>query len=542
MAGKTIFIGRDKEIKQLNKDVFGISAEEGGGKFRSIIGPNGIGKTFLVKKLSEQLRGKDLENVNCFWTSIETPPEESKLDAFWLFWIGLIKQFSKKIKMEELELQSKYEISLAKEIQEIYDFFDSDQELNHINEPGTNARALDYLNTIFVNYAGLGIRTIIVIDEFDRAKETFTSGTFFQRLYDLSPKARGVFDDELNLSILLLCRRSVGTIAHGMKKGSNLEDAYPAMTIRGFNDTELEEYFSLYHEPLSEMDRNTIKYFCGRSPALLMRIYEELNSQEEDEPKSSLTASIRAAIRVPYEHMCKIMKTEYVDLAKEQNCMGKFVQAFIGPAYDENLAVYMEKLYSYGYVTMNSDKEGYASLVKCFDQEWNLQYDPIAPYFIEYVRRTVLIEDLTGLERNMWYLEDEVRRILRIMLQNKFGEDWKEHIDDYIGEGRKDYFLAPLQRMAEEMGAEERGFVYSKLDVLSFTEYGIIITKEWNEMKKYFSSYQSKRELKDDLYIIRQVRNSYAHRTQDVFSREYIDNARQICDGLIKDIANVTEG
>lgn len=534
-----IFIGRKSEIKKLKNNVFDLNAGTGKGKCYSVIGPNGIGKTFLVRYLEKEFSNTKSENVYCFFTSIQEPPEKVDIDPFWYFWINMIREFSTKIRWGEEYSKDSAIREDVEDVQKIYEFFCNKENINNIHDPGVTMDALEYLNNIFGYYSALGIRIIIVIDEFDRAKEVFKDGAFFQRLFELSPKARSAFN-AIDLSILLLCRRSVGTIAHGMKKGSNLEDAYPAITLRGFTDYDMEEYYSLYGEQLDKEGRESIEYFCGRSPALLMGVYEAIQELDGEVTSKKLNKTIKSVIKTPYDHMCNLLKTEYVDLEKEQNCMGKFIQSFIGPAYDSNLSLYMEKLYLYGYITQNDSSDGYSSIVKKFDAEWNSEYDPIAPYFTEYVRRIVVPEDLTELEKNMWYIEDEVRKILRSVLQNRYGDAWKEHIDDYVGEGKKDYYLEPLKRMAEAMNAEERGFVYSKLDVLNFMEYHRIIREEWAETSQYFSSYNSARELKDDFYILKEVRNSYAHRTQKVFDRRYIEDASKICNRIILDFGKVS--
>ena len=59
-----------------------------------------------------------------------------------------------------------------------------------------------------------------------------------------------------------------------MQEGSNIQDAYPAVALAGFTNSELHEYFDTYRDlpcgELPEDKKQEIVYICGRSPGLLM--------------------------------------------------------------------------------------------------------------------------------------------------------------------------------------------------------------------------------------------------------------------------------
>ena len=90
MAFETLFIGREAELKRLEQDVFFVKPNSRGFCY-SLIGLNGIGKTTLISKLSEEFKANRPENTFYFSTEITTGV------SFWLFWTMLVLKFSKSI-------------------------------------------------------------------------------------------------------------------------------------------------------------------------------------------------------------------------------------------------------------------------------------------------------------------------------------------------------------------------------------------------------------------------------------------------------------
>lgn len=87
-----------KEVSQiLRKKVFFV--EEGDyGKCYSLIGPNGIGKTTLIRHLSDELERAAKPHTYYFNTVLEAGT------SFWQFWTVLILKFSDTIGEEELAM------------------------------------------------------------------------------------------------------------------------------------------------------------------------------------------------------------------------------------------------------------------------------------------------------------------------------------------------------------------------------------------------------------------------------------------------------
>lgn len=107
-----------KEVSQiLRKKVFFV--EEGDyGKCYSLIGPNGIGKTTLIRHLSDELERAAKPHTYYFNTVLEAGT------SFWQFWTVLILKFSDTIGEEELRDAPVPNDRLVEKILKSYQFFE----------------------------------------------------------------------------------------------------------------------------------------------------------------------------------------------------------------------------------------------------------------------------------------------------------------------------------------------------------------------------------------------------------------------------------
>lgn len=320
MDSEALFIGRQSELNRLRQDVFFVNPNSYGFCY-SLIGLNGIGKTTLIRKLTEEFKSNIPEKTFCFSTDITDGI------SFWMFWTKLILKFSKAI-TEDVLIQAAITAGYdnTKEIMEVYEFFKENKTYTDTFE--FRSQAIIYLSELFSYYSEIGIRIIITIDEFDRAQEVFKDGQFFQFLFNLTPKGSLT---ALNLSIITVSRRRVSTIAHHMQEGSNFEDAFPPLALKGFNDTELVKYFDTYKQlpcgELSEDVQKQILYLCGRSPGLLMGLRHEL--EVIDEPNTDigwLYAEHGQFIKNAYSRMITLMESTFADRAYQKPLLEVFIQ------------------------------------------------------------------------------------------------------------------------------------------------------------------------------------------------------------------------
>lgn len=528
MPSQSLFIGRTVELNRLRKDVFFVEPGSCGYCY-SLIGLNGIGKTTLIRHLSEEFIENQPDNTFFFPTVLEDGI------TFWTYWAKLIQRFSEEIDEEYIdslfEQPKMAQKNAIKKIKNVYSLVNSGWD-----RVGTDAYRIQLardLDDLFRHYKTLGIRVIITIDEFDRAQSIFTNGQFFQRLFSLTPKGSL---SPLNLSIITISRRRVSTIAHHMQEGSNFEDAFPPLALKGFSDTELECYFDTYAQlhcgPLSEESKKEILYLCGRSPGLLMSFRHEIESWTEGVVDVSRIYAERGHfIKNAYSRMITLMKSSYADRAHQQPLMEVFIQKFIGPAHDDNFDVKLPLLYDHGFVTKGTVDSNIFSLSGAHIEEKgdrpgsDMVYEPIAPYFVEHIKHMIIPDELANLSGLLIKAEKLVREVIEKEMRKAFPETWDDIINGYAG--KKDHYLETLQIRALQNDFSSTSI--SKLNVISFKEYYYIINDHWSMFSKYFTGYAGKNALFAAMSQLSESRNDSAHLNLVVYNGENRRKLRETC-------------
>ena len=549
VATNNFFIGRRNTLKGIEEDIFVLTP--GTGSCHSIMGPNDIGKTELVRKWAERFKERKeaagIENVYYFSLTLQG------VKGYCEFWLSLFKKFSEEIPMEMLEALPKANALLLKRIKIGYERF-NDDNWNANFLAGTEkekmlckSHILGYLDSIFDNYTALGIQIILTIDEFDLATKVFpieqNDGSFFQKLFDLSQKGSG---DVRNLTILLISRRRVGTIAHNMDEGSSFESAYPPEALGGFDDEEMEEYFDSFRElsmgvPDEELRRN-ITYFCGRHPGLLAKMRYILNNYSENS-FGELYTQYGIPIRAIYNRMGTLLKSEFVDGERKTNCIDTYWQSFIGPAYDTNLKSKLDLLIGYGFATRSRNKSIYelAGMEKptfyaaCYNME------PISPYFVEFLKNTILPEEIDGLSRLLNQTELNVRKAIKQVMIKMYPENWEEVLEENTSSTKK-VFRERLDLIAISNDADARNVTYTNLDVMAFGDYSKIIIKYWDDMRPYFQSYQDTEKLKEDFQFLADSRNCFAHLNKEILDSNSCKRLMELCEMLNQDFEDGENG
>lgn len=532
MLSQKLFIGRDVELDRLRKDVFFVEPGSNGYCY-SLIGLNGIGKTALIRHLAEEFYQKPVANSFYFATDLEDGI------TFWSYWTNLIRRFSDEIDEEYVSSlivnPNMMQKNAIKKIKNTYRLVNDSE--NQLESDSYRLRLTRELNDLFRYYTVLGIRIIITIDEFDRAQSIFTNGQFFQRLFGLTPKGSLT---ALNLSIVTISRRRVSTIAHHMQEGSNFEDAYPPLPLKGFNDMDLAAYFDTYAQlPCSLLPKDVQKqilYLCGRSPGLLMRLRHEFEVMSDPNTDIGwIYAEHGQFIKNAYSRMITLMETTFADRAHLKPLLEVFAQKFIGPAYDDNFGEELPLLYDYGFVTKGSVESNIFSLSGAhIDEKGNhagseIVYEPIAPYFVEYIKHTIIPNDLASLSSLLIKAEKLIRELIEREMRKAFPDTWEDIINGYAG--KKDYYLETLQIRALQNDFSSSSI--SKLNVISFKEYYYIINNHWGIFSKYFSAYPNKNALFAAMSLLSESRNDSAHLNLVVYNGESRRKLRETCNLFI---------
>ena len=538
MTSNRIFIGRKKELDRFKKDVF--SPSRGYGYCYSLIGPNDIGKTTLISHLEEWFIHNKPKQSYYFKTKI------TNSTTYMSFWTDLIRKFSKEIPLRQLLESPEYDNYYIESIQQAYDYFNTSFYDARI-ESSFDSTAIVFLDGIFDWYTELGIRIIITIDEFDEAEKVFSNGDFFQRLFGYTEKGGNYY----NLSIVTISRRNVSMIAHDMQDGSDFESAFPAYPLYGFSNEDLSEYFDTYDFLSSERLSNEIKaeilYLCGRCPKLLMEMRHEVELvSKECINIASIFLDRKRAFETPFRRMRALMESTFVDYNNNISCMDIFIQEFIGPVYLEEFEDKISNLYSYGFVTHidKNDNDNIFTLSGIYDDDGNnyeIRYEPLSPYFVDYIRINVLQGNTRLLSSLIEEAEMCVRNAITIELKASYGSEWGAVVDKECPQKLKTSFINDLKITLLQNDGDRRNVEISRLNVMSFKDYITIINNHWDEMRKYFSYFKSIGELRDCFLKLYNCRNTSAHLNLHVYNEDTIKEYTNICRMIIKSISSILE-
>lgn len=532
------FFGREEELTLLREKFF--VTEPGAGYCAAVNGPNDVGKTLLIRQAAKEFETREHPNVYYFRMGIVAE------SSYWNFWSSMIQEFAEQIPSETLQAAPKADARYIRQIGEAYTFFSDIENLNQIGTNSFHSYATRHLNKIFRAFTKIGIHILITIDEFDNARTAFPvdggDGSFFQRLYMLSPKSGNGY----SLSILLISRRRISTIAHHMADGSDIESAFPpAIVLRGFSNQEMEEYFASYGDlpcgAPTEKQKQQIYYFCGRHPGQLMKM-RDLFARYYDGSHPLVPAELYhdygQEMTTLYDRMSKLLRTEYVDQANKRNCVDAFFQLFIGPAYDGSLMNYLEQLYKYGLLT-KWDKHGknifqLSGLPYEDETELRFDYEPMSPYYVEYFKAKAVPEELDGLNRLMTAAEQCVRDGILTVLKEQYPNGWESLLDGFTSSSKESYRVT-LDLLAYQNDAVTRNITYTNLDIFSYTDYSRIVCRYWEQMRPYFRSFGTKDELKATFEFMRDGRNCFAHNNARILDAQSCSRLRELCTTLIQD-------
>ena len=408
------------------------------------------------------------------------------------------------------------------------------------------------MSSIFANYTLLGIRVILVMDEFDRAAKSYPQGDIFQWLFSLSNKSSA--GSHLNLSIVLLSRRRVGKIAHHMEEGSSFESAYPPHPLRGFSNKDLEQYFSSYEElPCglpNESQRRRILYRCGRHPALLMSMRKE--AAKLDTPDWSVDQVWRAnpgRFQSVYEKMCTQLQSEKTSRMANTTMMDAMIYQFEFFTVDNES--YHERLIDAGFATSVLDKDAVrnpANGTLCYpdifvlagskeiaDSTQPILCEPLSPYFLDYIRLIWKPDRQNSVADYLELTERALRVFLADGLKKRYGDKWKTAVETALPLTNKQSYLDRLQDVAALNGYTGD---LSMLDVLSFTDYMNIIRANWTGLfERCFTSYntaatRSITALGQAMNYLRDCRNTSAHGSIKVLNSQQLSKLQETCDKL----------
>lgn len=364
---------------------------------------------------------------------------------------------------------------------------------------------------IFSHINDLDIKTILVLDEFDKASDLFNEGTKHFELF------RTIFSDsKFNVSAITISRRNLYTIEGATYQSSTFHGVLDIIPFKGFDNEDLNEYFEIFNSlgiKLDEQCKQKIVYYSGNAPYLLSILGHYII--EEYNPNQSLD------IDKIFFDKCKAINDYYRDYIKHlerDNDLKRIVPFVIGP----NIGVTQndkDELINLGYF-----REEHGKLIA------------ISGYFVDFLSANMLStsiwENIISLEKKLKNLvQNEIIEIIKYMSAggNSYNEIYRAILEkiDGINDSTINKYDSYIDKNKKQFNIES-----NYLDVMSLADTVKIIKSCWMTIFSYYFNDDSFNEWEYKLNKCSKARNPVAHGHEEYLS----DNDKKEIDAYCKQI------
>ncbi len=508
------FLGRTRELAFLRDTLFS-NAVQGNSVNLSITGMNRIGKTSLMKEACRRFREEDHPDVYLI---------ESTLDGqsgFWRYWVGeVLRPLLKQIGPGEIDADCADLFEMCRAY-----FFDKEKlrALFQDDDLVADMEAKEQMDMLFFVLQRMQKHVILVIDEFDKASSVFglreeNFGWF-----------RGLLQQNQNLSVVTLSRRSIYFIEQNSFGGSTLHGIFSKHGLFGFTNSEIQEFFDyveIERGPLTDKQKKSIWYSCGRSPYYLAIIGDILLNNEKvniAEACNCLCDSFDAVLR----------------LLKEEGLLTAMLQMFVGPRFNLRQPE-VERLMAMGYCMSKASLDteyGIKEYIDLYVPERTGAYLTVCRRFEDYMAETFKgeIDDiwpkLTATQRHL-------KKLIEAKYKTLYGGNSENKLRQLLMTATREIFLNEHEQLYMQAGARQKKEVgNSILNVVNFTGLGIAMLCEWNSFKGCFS--WSKDQFKQNIQILQNARNPIAHGNGELLTPEQVEEVEDVCAQFITKIDKV---
>ena len=476
------FIGRRKEVEHLRNRI--LEAKQSTGY--AVVGPYRIGKSSLV---AHALPPDKIRKQGRLYVKIVM----KDCSSAYHFWTSLLDQIGMELELYQRGNPDSPDLSdLAERLARVLDL---EENANwYIRLHGILTRAMKQLKEY-------RIPLTLIIDEFDYATEIFKGNPSYFSLL----RTFGTGADYL-ANTVLIARHRLYTIEERDPSTSNLAGAYEQVTLRDFDESDMEDYYGAladYNVFLDEPTRKSLFEYAGTYPYLLSMFGQGM----ADLGLMSRRIDQRALDKI-YRECFPMIDSHYEHLKNSLEADGdleKLVGVVIGPCLGVTFRD-KQMLESLGYLKMDGEGRCYA----------------ISPDFSKY---------LHGVQVNYsaWDLLMETERKLKSIfcqvypkLRDFTYEDVRNH-PDFVSCIQKDY--PRLKKMKPEIiiqnmkGLSNWTDHVTILDTLTLAFITEHIKKNWDIFRGQFGDSELS-AWDEKLTLISEVRKPMAHAHANLVEQE----------------------
>ena len=218
------FIGRKRLLEKFRKDFL----ESATPKAVSIVGLSRSGKTSFVKNVFDN---SVPENVFYHYCDLST------CKSYYQIWSEVFFALADFIDNYDCDTDKQHYLNkLEDKVSKITEAVDSPD----LNDDLQWTRFSENIKSVFKYINKLKIKTILIFDEFDRAKDLFILKTPQFALF------RTIFSDgDMSVFAITISRRKIQTIEGGIALSSSLSGVMDVVHFKGFDQKDLEEYYGI---------------------------------------------------------------------------------------------------------------------------------------------------------------------------------------------------------------------------------------------------------------------------------------------------------
>src|ERR1019366_8820197 len=240
-----------------------------------------------------------------------------------------------------------------------------------------------------------GVRSVVILDEFDAARYIFTGADrCFHLLRELAS------NPEFKIALVIISKRELEDISGMAGHNSNYwANVLTTCYVRPFNDAEVECFFETLRTAgieLSTSERAQLLSRSGTHPMLLDLVgFDVVRRWQEAEPRL-IREELDSEFVKLFGQICEVL-----EVGKR---LSKLVQILVGPVYDAS-QMDMDALVRYGVLAKN--QEGFRAFADSFGE------------YLPLVARTI---DVWPLWRET---ETSLRRAVEMLLDEFYGNQWE---------------------------------------------------------------------------------------------------------------------
>jgi hypothetical protein len=332
------------------------------------------------------------------------------------------------------------------------------------------------------------------------------------------------------MTFITISRRSLIHIETRSFGGSTLDGVFKKISLRGFSNEDLQEYFNKFESlqiKLTDDVKKKILYYAGRSPYLLSALGQEIVYRKGVEDFDSVLSACNQQFLDYFKRI--------VDLLKDEDFYNKLLQIYIGPRY--NIKQYdIDELESRGYIS-NKSKDFFDSDENKRDE---FKYETISEYFVEYLM-DISQPEIGEIWPILSQAEKKLRSIIETELTDMFGQRWKDELERVNLEYKKNkkYFI-DFEKVNINLAVNKKKYKERASDniltVVGIMELGNILQHYWTRFAPYFNNDQYSKWAAR-FYLLHKARNPLAHNTAEFLTEEEIMETEIYCREIISAIA-----